>query len=214
MHRHILSVISVLVLICAFLFAPPSFAQQPDAQDRKLAAQEVAVSAEMTDAINKAAAIINQPVAPVAYDPSFHVGYYSPGWFHKGAIKPNFDAVDVRKTQELPYAKFDYVRSDLNPDIMFPGAQLEFNRMTKYFYADRSVPKKRLTQKEMIEINALYRIIGKDEKRLTDIKKERVEGPAVGSIDGGPLKSPVAIICLIGAVLVAGYFLARGKKNA
>ena len=32
--------------------------------------------------------------------------------------------------------------------------------MTKYFYTDRSVPKKRLTEAEMLEINKLYRVIG------------------------------------------------------
>jgi hypothetical protein len=38
--------------------------------------------------------------------------------------------------------------------------------MTKYFYTDRSVPKKRLTEAEMLEINRLYRIIGHDEEQL------------------------------------------------
>ena len=38
--------------------------------------------------------------------------------------------------------------------------------MTKYFYTDRSVPKKKLTEEEMLEINRLYRIIGQDQDRL------------------------------------------------
>ena len=38
--------------------------------------------------------------------------------------------------------------------------------MTKYFYEDRSLPKKRLTEVEMLEINLLYRIIGKCEEQL------------------------------------------------
>jgi hypothetical protein len=48
---------------------------------------------------------------------------------------------------------------------MFLGKELEFNAMTKYFYVDRSLPKKRLSEAEMIEINSLYRIIGEDEAR-------------------------------------------------
>jgi hypothetical protein len=32
--------------------------------------------------------------------------------------------------------------------------------MTKYFYLDRTLPKKKLTEAEMLEINKLYRVIG------------------------------------------------------
>jgi hypothetical protein len=42
---------------------------------------------------------------------------------------------------------------------MFRGRDLEFNAMTKHFYTDRSVPKKRLTEEQMVEINRLYRVI-------------------------------------------------------
>jgi len=69
------------------------------------------------------------------------VAVYSPGWFHNGAIKPDFSNVDVRDTQELMYT--GHVSSDLNPSEMFIGSELEFNSMTKYFYTDRTLPKKR-----------------------------------------------------------------------
>ena len=49
---------------------------------------------------------------------------------------------------------------------MFVAGELEFNAMTKYFYTDRTVPKKRLSKAEMVEINGLYRIIGQDERAL------------------------------------------------
>jgi hypothetical protein len=94
------------------------------------------------------------------------VATYSPGWFHPGALTPDFNTVDVRATQELNYAKDEYVTSDLNPDVVYLGSELEFNSMTKYFYTDRSVPKKKLTEEEMLEINRLYRIIGQDQDRL------------------------------------------------
>jgi len=45
---------------------------------------------------------------------------------------------------------------------MFIGDELEFNSMTKYFYTDRTLPKKRLSDAEMNEINDLYRAIGRD----------------------------------------------------
>ena len=43
---------------------------------------------------------------------------------------------------------------------MFIARNLEFNAMTKYFYVDRTLPKARLSEPEMLEINRLYRIIG------------------------------------------------------
>jgi hypothetical protein len=104
--------------------------------------------------------IVNQPVTHLPRTDEAAV--YSPGWFHPGAITPDFDTVDVRKTQDASlYAKNTYVTSDLNPNEMFYGDELEFNAMTKYFYQDRSLPKKKLSEAEMLEINQLYRIIGR-----------------------------------------------------
>lgn len=103
--------------------------------------------------------IVNQPIRHLPR--SGPVDLFSPGWFHPGAITPDFDNVDIRATQELPYQ--GYVSSDLNPSEMFVGSDLEFNSMTKYFYADRTLPKKRLSQAEMLEINRLYRVIGHDQ---------------------------------------------------
>jgi hypothetical protein len=50
--------------------------------------------------------------------------------------------------------------------VVFVGSEIEFNSMTKYFYVDRSLPKKKLTEAEMVEINDLYRVIGKCEDKL------------------------------------------------
>lgn len=124
------------------------------------------VKAELADAITKVKGIVNQPVTSLPRTPDMAVSTYSPGWFHPGALRPDFNTVDVRATQELNYARNEYVTSDLNPDVVFLGNELEFNSMTKYFYTDRSVPKKKLTEEEMLEINRLYRIIGQDEHRL------------------------------------------------
>lgn len=126
-----------------------------------------ALTAEMEQAMQKVRAIVNQPVKRYLRQPGMPVGKFSPGWFHEGAMVPDFSTVDVRATQEFPYDRYPYVTSDLNPGIVFIGRELEFNSMTKYFYTDRTVPKKRLTEAEMLEINHLYRIIGrcKDELR-------------------------------------------------
>ena len=98
------------------------------------------------------------------------VSHYGPGWFHPGAIKPDFNTVDVRKTQELLYLRGrEYSTSDLNPGEAFRSSDIEFNSMTKYFYTDRSLPKKRLTESEMLEINRLYRIIGQCEQKIAQL---------------------------------------------
>jgi hypothetical protein len=124
------------------------------------------VRSNMDDAIRRVQAIVNQPVQQLDRPANMQVSMYGPGWFHPGAIMPDFDTVDVRSTQQCDYDKYPYVSSDLNPGKMFIGKELEFNPMTKYFYTDRSVPKKKLTEAEMLEINRLYRIIGNCEKQL------------------------------------------------
>ena len=124
------------------------------------------VKSAMEDAIAQVKAIINQPVQQMPATPDMQVAVYRPGWFREGATKPDFNTVDVRATQETAYGRQTYVTSDLNPGVVFLGAELEFNPMTKYFYVDRSLPKKKLTDAEMLEVNRLYRIIGKCEEKL------------------------------------------------
>lgn len=140
------------------------------AQTNALSGKEkeiAAINAEMNDAIGKVKVIVNQRVGALKRVPVMKVSKFTDGWFHQGATKPNFSVVDVRATQDTtPYAKITYVTSDLNPGYVFLGSQLEFNSMTKYFYTDYSLPKKKLTEAEMLEINRLYRIIGDCEKKL------------------------------------------------
>ncbi|HVV01671.1 MAG TPA: hypothetical protein VHH88_09945 [Verrucomicrobiae bacterium] len=133
-------------------------------------AQAASIKAEMKEAVGQVEKIVNQPVAAYRRAPHMHVTMFKPGWFHPGATKPDFNNVDVRATREAPFDRFEYVSSDLNPGIVFIGRQLEFNSMTKYFYTNRSLPKKKLTEAEMVEINRLYRIIGKCEHELAVIQ--------------------------------------------
>jgi len=131
------------------------------------AASAPTLSAEQDEAQAKARVIeiVNRPVTRLPR--TGEVGMFSPGWFHDGAIKPDFATADIRATQEFPYKDFSFVTSDLNPNDMFVASELEFNAMTKYFYQDRSLPKHRLSQDDMVEINALYRRIARDEHVIT-----------------------------------------------
>jgi hypothetical protein len=145
MFRHI-ALVFVLALFCQA--CAESAASVP--------AQRANIASEMTEAMEKVAAIVNQRVEPILQTANMNVSTYHPGWFHDGASKPNFNTVDVRKTQDLQYGKYEYVTSDLNPGIVFRGSDVEFNGMLKYFYTDRHLPKKKLTEEEMLEINRLF----------------------------------------------------------
>jgi hypothetical protein len=122
------------------------------------------INADIAQIEDKVIAIVNQPITHLPRAAPF--GQFSPGWFHDGATKPDFDTVDVRASQEFPYRGFVYVTSDVNPTEMFIASELEFNAMTKYFYVDRALPKKRLSEADMVEINRFYRLIGEDEHAL------------------------------------------------
>jgi hypothetical protein len=125
---------------------------------------------EQLSAINRVKFIVNQPVNVIQRTGDMTVSTFQPGWFHDGAITPDFNTVDIRSTQETTYDRYEYVTSNLNPGVAFLGREIEFNRMTKYFYEDLSLPKKKLSQSEMREINRLYRVIGRcdDQLRLVD----------------------------------------------
>jgi hypothetical protein len=124
-------------------------------------------------AVDRVTAIVNQPVATIPLTPNLGAGVWTGGWFHPGAIRPDFNTVDVRATQETAeYSKFPYITSNLNPDIAFKGDEVEFNPMTKFFSQARTLPKKRLTEDEMLEINRLYRIIGECSARIAALSKQ------------------------------------------
>ena len=93
-------------------------AQQSSANTQR---QRTAVEAEMKSAIEAVQRIVNQPVASFARTAEMNVSTYRPGWFHDGAIKPDFDNVDVRRTRETSYDGKEFVTSDLNPGVVFHG---------------------------------------------------------------------------------------------
>ena len=156
------------------------------------------LNAETTQAQRRVIAIVNQPITHLHR--AGPVEIFSPGWFHPGAIKPDFDSIDVRTTQEFPYDGYSYVTSDVNPSEMFVGGELEFNSMTKYFYTDLTLPKRRLSDAEMVEINGLYRVIGRDGRALFTQWLTIAGLVAIG-------------VCLLSAILLQILALREGQSS-
>lgn len=172
------------------------------------AAKIAEIRTKMNAAIFRVEEIVNQPVTSLARTPDMHVAMYSPGWFHPGAEKPDFNSVDIRATQELPYSQNDYVSSDLNPGVVFLGRELEFNPMTKYFYTDRSVPKKKLTEDEMVEVNQLYRVIGKCQQQLDQAQNPT---PTLATVHLWARTHKSVVIAIAAALFVTLLFLRRRR---
>jgi hypothetical protein len=166
----------------------------------------------MNDAIFRVQDIVNQPVKQLKHTPEMvDVAFYSPGWFHQGAIKPDFNTVDVRKTQQFDYDGHQYVTSDLNPGVVFIGRELEFNPMTKYFYTDRLVPKKKLTEAEMLEINQLYRVIGRCEQQLDELQNPE---PPLAKMQRLVATHKLIVEGFFGVLIVSLLFVNWRRKRA
>jgi hypothetical protein len=125
-----------------------------------------ALANQVNAAVARVVAIVNQPINHLQRRPEMKIMLFRPPWFNPVTLRPDFGSVDITPFQEIPYAQYQYVSSTMNPDEAFIGAELEFNSMTKYFYTDLTIPKKRLTRDEMSEINGLYHIIGQCELQL------------------------------------------------
>lgn len=193
-------------LFTLFLSLSGSLRADASSTDEQIAA----VKAQKNDAIFKVQDIVNQPVTQLKRMPGMDVAVYSPGWFHPGAETPDFNTVDVRTTQQFVYDGHQYVSSDLNPGVVFLGHELEFNSMTKYFITDRSVPKKKLTEAEMVEINRLYRIIGHCEQQLNELQNPEPPLTKIQRLVGE--HKPVVVGCL--AVVVIVLLLLRKSQTA
>jgi hypothetical protein len=173
-------------------------------------AETNAVKAELEGAIHQVEKIVNQTVPAYRRAAGMEVGKFSPGWFHEGAIKPDFNHVDVRASRETTeYEKSEYCTSDLNPGLVWRGRDLEFNSMTKYFYTNRTFPKKKLSEAEMLEINRLYRIIGKCEQQLNPAPKPDANADSASDTSGAPEKRGRLLNPYIGgsAIIVLGLLL-------
>lgn len=172
----------------------------------------------MDEAMHKVRLIVNQPVPAVRSAPGMQVGAFKPGWFHEGATIPDFNTVDVRLTRDTgAYDRHAYVTSDLNPGLAWPSRSVEFNPMTKYFYTNFTLPKKRLTEAEMVEINRLYRVIGKCEQELADLQRSALEPEELEDPEAGWTLKPIPleryILAGVALVVVLGvYFMMRKAR--
>jgi hypothetical protein len=195
--------LSVLLFVCC---CSRSIAQTAT----NTAADTNAIKAEMDTAIGQVEKIVNQTVPAYHRAHGMDVGKFSPGWFHPGAINPDFNHVDVSTSRQT--AEFDsheYCTSDLNPGLVWKSRDLEFNSMTKYFYTNRTFPKKRLTEVEMVEINRLYRIIGKCEEQLNPAPKPEANSETSSENSSAPQKRNRLLNPYIGApaLVVLGLVL-------
>src|SRR2546423_4856404 len=97
--------------------------------------------------------------------------------------------------------------------MCFVGGELELKGSQMFFNKNRSLPKKKLSEAEMLEINRLYRIIGRCEHDLVVLKNPQLagsngDGTAAGS--DSEVAQPVAaatnrprpLNIIFGAVLV------------
>lgn len=108
--------------------------------------------------------IVNQTPAIVANPPpGAEVFHYL---IHDGANPPDYKAENLQGTREL--WKGQYVYMEDAPGVYYRGADCEFNAQTKYFYLNRKVPKKRLTDAEYQELTRLFRQLGQQEKAVAD----------------------------------------------
>jgi hypothetical protein len=159
---------NVVVSINAVASAPATTPSPPprvsDQQPSQAAGSADSIKAQLKDAVDHVNEIVNQPVpfVPRTRENWSQCAWFGDAWFHPGAITPDFANVDIRKTQETKnYESHPYASSNFTPDRAFVASDIEFNSMTKFFYQDRSLPKKKLTEEEMVEINRLYRIIAR-----------------------------------------------------
>jgi hypothetical protein len=204
--------ISLLISVClSALCCAARAAAQPATTT---AIDTNAVKAEMDSAIHQVEKIVNQTVPAYRRAPGMHWSEFHPGWFHEGANKPDFNHIDVRTTRETSgYEQHEYCTSDLNPGLVWKGTDLEFNASTKYFYTNRTFPKKKLTEAEMVEINRLYRIIGKCEQQLFPRPKPEANTDSDSDTSAAPEKRRKLLnpyiggpaIILLGLLLIAIY---------
>jgi hypothetical protein len=166
---------NVVVSIKAVVSAPepmPTPLPRVSGQTTQPAASADALEAQLKDAVDHVNIIVNQPVqyVPRTQENWNQCAWFGDAYFHPGATTPDFANVDVRKTQETKnYDGYAYASSKFTPDRAYVASDMAFNSMTKFFYQDRTVPKKKLTEDEMLEINRLYRIIAKCCAQLTQL---------------------------------------------
>ncbi len=199
--KRLFQVISLLALmnLCSAL---PAVAESR-------ADQIAALKKEKDDAFFRIQDIVNQPVTHLKRTPDMVVKRFI-DWGKHNVFRPDFDTVDVRTTQQKMFDGFQYVTCDLNPGEAFIGNELEFNEMTKYFYNDFTVPKKKLTEAEMLEINRLCRIIGSCNRQLNESKNPE---PPLTKVHQVLLAHRPIVIGVVALLFLALYFVRKRQAQ-
>jgi len=169
--------------------------------------QIAAIKKEKIEAFFQAEDIVNQPVSYLKRTPDMVVQRFA-DWGKHDVVTPDFDYVDVRATQQKLFDGYQYVACDLNPGEVFIGNELEFNERTKYFYNDFRLPKKKLTEAEMLEINRLCRIIGRCNRQLAELQNPEPPLAIIYRIIAG---NKLIVITLIGVLFLTLRFV-RGRR--
>ena len=163
---------------------------------------------EKDDAFFRIQDIVNQPVTHLKRTPDMVVKNFT-DWGQHDFITPDYDTVDVRRSQQNMFDGYQYVTCDLNPGEAFIGNELEFNEMTKIFYNDFTVPKKKLTEAEMLEINQLCRVIGNCSRQLDELESKE---PPLTKVHELLLAHRPIVIGIVAFLVLALYFVR--KKQA
>ena len=203
LHRiRLFQVISLLALmnLCSAL---PAVAESS-------ADKIAALKKEKDDAFFRIQDIVNQPVTHLKRTPDM-VAINFVDWGKHDYPTPDFDIVDVRTSQQKMFDGYQYVTCDLNPGEAFIGNQLEFNEMTKIFYNDFSVPKKKLTEAEMLEINRLCRIIGSCNQQLYQLEHPV---PPLARVHQLLLAHRPIVIGVVALLILALYFVRKRQAPA
>jgi hypothetical protein len=134
----------------------------------------IKLAQDLREAVARVREIVNQPVTQLPVDVAMSIGTYN-GWYGGRPPPPDFENADVRTTQDTShYQDHDYGTSPLKPGIAFKLDEVAYNSQLNFFYVDPTVPKKKLSQNELEEINGLYREIGND---LTVLKSLGITDP-------------------------------------
>ncbi|HLX69189.1 MAG TPA: hypothetical protein VKV04_06130 [Verrucomicrobiae bacterium] len=182
--------------------ALPAVAQSPE--DRIATLKK-----EKDDAFSRIQDIVNQPVTPLKRTPDMVVKNFT-DWGKHDFLTPDFDTVDVRRSQQNMFDGYQYVTCDLNPGEAFIGSELEFNEMTKIFYTDFTVPKKKLTEAEMLEINQLCRVIGNCSRQLDELESQE---PPLTKVHQLLLAHKPIVIGAVALLVLAFYFVRKRQAQ-
>ena len=82
--------------------------------------------------------------------------------------------------------------------------------MTKIFYNDFTVPKKKLTETEMLEINRLCRIIGSCNLQLDELKNPE---PPLTKVHQRLLAHRPIVIGVVALLVLALYFVRKRQAQ-